>query len=103
MTQKEKDIMKNYADLKIKIKELDLVAKEMNEEVLGIMNKEEMEEVEIDGVGKLSIGSRRTWKYTPALNTMKDQLKDRQQEEEQTGVALYEEKHYLLFKANKYE
>ncbi|MGK3946943.1 hypothetical protein ABK046_52325, partial [Streptomyces caeruleatus] len=64
MTQDQKDVLNNYAEIKKEIKALEAKADLLNPQVLEVMRQQEAEEVTIGEMGKLSLGSRRTWKYS---------------------------------------
>lgn len=101
INQQQKDIINEYARIKSDIKLLEEKADELNPQVLEAMGGNGIEEIEVSGLGKLSLGSRRTWKYTPQTIEEENSLKAAKREEEQTGEASYIEKHYVIFKANK--
>jgi len=98
ITQQQKDTLNKYAELKIAIKDLELQAETLNLEVLDIMETQELGEINLQN-GKLSLGSRRTWKYSPEIKEQEENLKAIKKEAEQTGIgADYVERHYVLFK-----
>jgi hypothetical protein len=104
--EQEKDILQEYAKIKQEIKLLESKAEELNPKVLEVMRGAEVEEIEIGEIGKLSLGSRRTWKYSQKLQEKEKELKAEKKVEEQTGLADYQEKHYVIFKVsgeNNYE
>lgn len=103
MTQEQKDTLNKYAEIKKEIKALEAKADLLNPQVLEVMRKQEAEEVTIGELGKLSIGSRRTWKYSKDIEDSQKYLKEKMKIEEQTGKADYVEKHYVIFTANKGE
>ena len=101
ITQTQKDTLNEYAKIKSEIKILEEKADEYNTQVLEIMQSNELGEVELT-IGKLSLGSRRTWKYGPEIVEKEESLKSEKKIAEQTGVgATYVEKSYVLFKGNK--
>jgi len=103
ITQQQKDTLNVYAKIKGEIKLLESKADELNPLVLEVMQASEVEEIEIDEVGKLSLGSRRTWKYSQEVQDLEKTLKSEKKTEEQTGKADYSEKHYVIFSGNKNE
>ncbi len=100
ITQEEKDKLTQYAELKSEIKILEKKAEELNPAVLEIMEEHKAEEITLY-IGKLSLGSRRTWKYSAEITEMDQGLKNAKKEEEQLGVATYTEKKYVVFKTGK--
>lgn len=96
ITNEQKDILNQYAQLKKDINVLDNKAEGLKEQVLEIMQDNEVGEIAI-GNDKLSIGSRRAWKYTPQVKELKKALDERKKYEEQTGVADYTENFYPIF------
>lgn len=98
ITQEQKDILNEYAAIKKDIKFLEDKADALNPQVLDIMQVNDLGEVAISDIGKLSISSRRTWKYTQKTKELEQALKEEKAFEEQTGKADYSEKHFILFK-----
>lgn len=103
ITQEQKDTLNEYAKIKSEIKLLEVKADELNPKALNIIQESGAKEVQIAELGKLSLASRRTWKYPKVILDMEDSLKAKKKEAEQRGTADYVEKHYLLFKGNKEE
>lgn len=101
ITQEDKDILNQYAQLKLDIKALEEKADELNPEVLAIMETNELGEIVVGEYGKLSLASRRTWKYPKPIKDLEDDLKMQKKEAEQTGAAESVEKSYVIFKGNK--
>lgn len=96
ITQEQKETLKRYADLKKEINVLDNRAEELKGEVLDILQTHELGEINV-GNDKISIGSRRAWKYTPQVKELKKALDERKKYEEQTGEADYTENFYPIF------
>lgn len=96
-----KQILEQYAKIKSEIKLLEEKADELNPQILEMMQAEEVGEIAIGDLGKLTIGSRRTWKYSNEVKELEIKLKEEKKLEEQTGKADYIEKQYILFKGNK--
>ena len=101
MTQEQKDTLNKYAELKKEIKRLETISDEINPEVIEIMRKNEVEEITINDLGKLSLGSRRTWVYPKEIKEKEEELKKDKKQSEQLGTADYVEKHYVVFTINK--
>lgn len=101
MNQQQKDTLNKYAELKKDIKLLEKQAEELNQEVLDILETEEVEEVSLS-IGKITLASRRTWKYSPEITQKEEDLKNEQKTAQQTGIgATYTEKSYVVFKQDK--
>lgn len=98
MNEENKKKLEIYARLKQEIKALEEKADTLNPEVLEIMRTVGVEEVAIGDMGKITLGSRRTWKYSEKLQEAEKHLKSEKKIEEQTGLADYVEKHYVIFK-----
>lgn len=106
INQENKDVLNEYAKIKSEIKLLEAKADELNPRVLEVMQTLEVEEIAIGELGKVSLGSRRTWKYTTETLNLKKSFEEAKKFEEQTGKADYTEKHYVIFKSlneNDYE
>lgn len=100
LTIQQKNTIDEYAEVKSKIKELEAKADLLNPEVLEIMRTKDVEEIVLE-TGKLTLGARRTWKYSSDIQSAEKFLKEKKKIEEQTGKADYEEKKYLIFKGNR--
>lgn len=100
MKEEHKKKLEIYARLKQEIKALEEKAETLNSEVLEIMKSIDVEEVSIGDLGKLTLGERRTWKYSADVENAKKYLDDKKKEEERTGKADYTLKHYVIFKTN---
>lgn len=98
ISQEQKDTLNEYAKIKAEIKLLEGKADELNPKVLEVMQLQDVEELTLGDVGKLILGSRRTWKYTKATSDLEKRVKEQKKIEEQTGKADYTEKHYVIFK-----
>lgn len=101
ITQQQKDKLNEYAQIKKDIKVLEEKAELLNPEILELMQENEVEEIAIGDMGKLSMSSRRNWKYTDKVKALDEALKNQKKLEEQTGQADYTEKKYIVFKSNK--
>lgn len=101
ITPEQKDILNDYAEIKKDIKLLELKADELNPQVLEIMRVSDVEEISLDNVGKLTIGERRTWKYSLDVENADKLLKKKKKIEEQTGKADCIIKHHVIFKELK--
>jgi len=90
-----------YEEIKLKIKEL--------EQEAAILAEVIVEEVPADTElalkqGTLSLASRSKWTYSPALTSLEKDVKVRQKDEQQRGVAVEEKgKPYLIYRTNKDE
>lgn len=101
LKQEQKDILNHYAEIKANIKHLETQAELLNPKVLEIMALNEVEEISLEDKGKLTLGSRRKWEYTPETKALEKDLKSAKKEEEQTGLASYSELKYVIFKGLK--
>lgn len=101
LKQEDKDLLNQYAKIKLEIKALEAKAEELNPEILDIMQIHNLGEIEVSDQGKLSLGSRRTWKYPKLIKDLEDDLKAKKKEAEQTGQADSTEKFYVIFKGSK--
>ena len=92
-----KEIFKNYADIKNQIKELTEQAKQIEISVVEEMQKEEVEEVKSD-FGTFFFTKRKTWKYPKAITEAENNIKIAKKEAEENGDATFEEKQSLTFR-----
>ena len=93
-----KENYKNYADVKNQIKELENKAKEIEVIILDEMKSQEIDSVKSD-FGTFSLTKRKTWKYTDEVLKLSDVVKQQKEKEETEGIATFEEKVGLLFRA----
>ena len=98
LKEQDKEKLKKYSELKIKAKELESEIDELNKEVLEIMILEAVEEIQVSDLGKLILGSRRTWQYTKEVEKEEKALKELKKLQERTGAATYTEKFFPIFK-----
>lgn len=99
LKESDKELLQSYAQIKSEIKLLEAKAERLNPLVLDLMKTTDVEEISLGDIGKLSLGARRTWKYSEKTIGMEKELKTIKKTEEQTGLADYSEKHYVIFKA----
>lgn len=93
-----KKLLENYIELQGQISALEEAKETMRVEILNMMRSEDLEEVKMaDGSGTFSIDKRKKWKYTPAVESLAKELKAKQTEEQQTGVAIPEISENLRF------
>lgn len=96
----DKELFLLYAEYKNQIKELEEKVKELQPQVMGMMQLADTERVETE-VGTFSLSLRKTWKYTDEVESLKEQLDGAKATEEATGAATYTEKPSLMFTATK--
>ncbi len=99
--QTDKDLLESYATIKLEIKRLEEKADFLNPQILELMQENEIGEINIGDLGKLSIGSRRSYKYSQNVKEADAKLKELKKTEEQTGEATYTENFYPIFKGAK--
>ena len=102
ISQEKKDILNKYAQYKSEIKTLEETAEELKVQVLEIMQESGVEEIELP-TGKLTLASRRSWKYGPEVISKEKELKELKAKEEQLGIADYTENFYPVYKEAKEE
>lgn len=96
INQQQKDILNKWAAIKKDINVLEKQAEELKEEVGNILISEEVGEVSI-GDDKISLSSRRTWKYPEEITEREKTLKADKKTAEQLGTAKYTEKFFPMF------
>lgn len=92
------ELFNQYAELKLKIKELEEEVEILAPQVLEEMG--ENEEVSSD-FGTFVRANRRKWTYPEVLVEFEADVKAKKKQAEQVGDATYEEVPYLVFKSNK--
>lgn len=51
--------------------------------------------------GYISIGQRKNWTFSPAVQDIKDDLKKLEAEEKKSGIATYDVSEYIMYKKTK--
>lgn len=103
MTQEKKDILNDYAKIKLEIKLLEEKAELLNAQALEIIQEAGVEEIEVGDLGKLLIGKRRKWTFPKDVEDWRKDLKEKEKEAQQRGTATYIENAYIIFSKNKEE
>ena len=94
-----KELFKNYADIKNQIKELTVKAKEMEGVVTEEMNKNNVEEVKSD-FGTFFFKTLKKWAYSEEVRDKEVEVKELKKKEEETNIAKFEESKSLSFRTN---
>jgi len=93
-----KDLLKQYADLKVLIADAESKLDTLKPQVLETIG--EAEEVQTD-FGTFSITKRRSWTYPQDITNKEKELKADQKKAQQLGTAEYTEAPVLVFKVIK--
>lgn len=93
----KKELFREYATIKNKIKLLTEEAKSIETEVKGEMIKEDVEQVKSD-FGTFSIVSRKSWTYSPKVIELEASLKKIKEVEVEEGVATSKISTSLMFR-----
>jgi hypothetical protein len=92
----EQELLNTFAQIKKQINVLEKQAEEYKPSVLEILDTYELGELEI-GNDSITIGSRRTWKYSAELQAEEKAVKAKQKEEQRLKIADYKENRYPIF------
>lgn len=96
------DRLRQYASLKKQIALLEAEAELMRETVLADVKDFVLENdgnyPEVPGVGKFNVKTSKVWQYSEGYKVAEESLKRMKKEEQQTGLATYEEKEILEFR-----
>jgi hypothetical protein len=93
-----KELFKRYSEIKNQIKALETEADEINEKVTTEMEADQVDKVESD-FGSFYFTVRKTWKYSPKVDEMTEELKAQKKAEETDGTAVPTESKSLTFKS----
>lgn len=93
-----KELFKNYADIKNQIKDLTAKSKEIEKLVSEEMVKGDVEEVKSD-FGTFYFTARKTWDYPSYVREAETKFKDEKKKSEENGDAKFEEKKSLTFRS----
>lgn len=93
------DIFKQYAETRKEVERLKEV-----EESLRVLVLQEMQERKVikqeSEYGKFTIGSRKSWEYSPKVEALEEKVKLAKYKEQEKNIAKCKESHYLVFKTN---
>lgn len=93
-------LYKDYAEVKFQIKLLEEQKNLLQKDILEDLHKDGVDKFEGE-IGKFTICSKKSWKYSKKITKLEDDLKIKKTEEQEKGIAKVEESEYLLFKANE--
>lgn len=95
--------LKQFAELKARIKVLEDEAEVLKPQVLAAMEEQKLDQAEITGIGMLSLASLKKWTYPEALVRAEEDLKTEKKTAEQTGDATFTESRFIKFTVLKRE
>lgn len=93
-----KELLKQYADVRKQIEELEEIKEKLGGEIAAGMQEQAADKIESD-FGQFYFTTRKTWKYSPAVDEAVNELKAVKKEEEEKGIATFTESKSLTFKA----
>lgn len=88
---------KEYADVKFQIKLLETKVEELKTTLLEEIKKTGEDKVENE-YGKFTIGRRNNWTYSPKLTTLGNEVKSKQIDEQEKGIAKVKVTEFISFK-----
>lgn len=99
MTPEQKALFTEYAELKFFIKEMEEKCNELKPQLITLIPRD----ATIDtGTGTFTLSSRKVWHYSDETESMEHELKEKQKEEQQTGVAeAVEGEPFIIYKEKK--
>lgn len=86
-----------YAILQTRIKEMSKEADELKKDLIEGIKETGQKTIKKD-YGKFTLAVKKNWKYSPAVDAKKEEIKILQVEEQERGVAELKETEYLTFK-----
>lgn len=95
-----KQLLRKYRDVKRKKKALEEQESELKDQILKEMEKEGAKKIENE-YGTFTVATSAKWKYSEAVEKLKEKMKLEQVKEQQKGVAEKEEVPYLVFTSPK--
>ncbi len=96
----EKTLLKKYVSIRAKREAIEKEENAIREEILLEMQKNKLEKVE-SSFGNFTVGSRKTWSYSPKVTNLEEKVKVAKFKEQERGIAKASETNYLLFKGIK--
>jgi hypothetical protein len=94
----KKDALQQYAELKIQIAHLEKQAEALKPKVLTVVEKSGGEDTPL---GRFTLSSRKTWKYSEKVTKLVEKVKVAQVEEQEKGIAECTISNSLVFNAAK--
>ena len=95
----EKELLKRYATIKDKMRQLQDEELFLKEQILSDLKKNKLAKVE-SNFGNFTICTRYNWEYTDKVTTLEEKIKLAKLKEQEKGIAKATETNYLLFKPN---
>jgi hypothetical protein len=100
MTEAEKNMLKAYAELQTKIKELSAEAEELKPVVLQVVKNElqgDETALSMRGYGKFTVCRSSKWTYSLETSTLISHVEELKKEEKAKGIANSEDNEYVRF------
>ena len=91
-----KELLKKYANLKIKEKEIAGLISELAPLILSEFQSQGLDKVD-SPFGKFVKEVRKTWKFSHNVDRLLEELEGQKSTEKATGIAKFEEKSFLKF------
>lgn len=88
---------KDYADIKVQIKYLEAKADEIKENMIKELLTMPDNRVENE-YGRFAIGRRNNWTYSPKLESLKADVKSKEIDEQEKGIAKVKVTEFITFK-----
>jgi hypothetical protein len=99
LTEAEKETLKKFAHVKVKVRELNGELEDLKPSVQAILTDIHAEDTPVETEdGVLSLRPRRVWTYSEELEAQMKQIKQQQVMEEATGRASFETRYDVYFK-----
>jgi len=97
----QKETLELYASLKAQISELEAQVDELKPQIVEYMLLSEAEKIELKGFGNFTLEKRRTWTFSPEVESMRADIKEAEGKEKAEGKASYNEVPVLKYNASK--
>lgn len=96
----DKKTLARYAELKVSIQTMDDELGLLKDEIVAGMREVGADKLDAD-YGTFSLAVKKTWKYSPVVESLGEQLDITKKQEQADGTAECEENKYLVFKAKR--
>lgn len=93
-----KELLKEYADVRKQIEELEEIKEKLGGEIAAGMEEQAADKIESD-FGQFYFTTRKTWKYSSAVDELNIKVKEAKKTEEEKGIATFTESKSLTFKS----
>ncbi len=94
----DEEVLKAYAQTQYKIGQLKIELDELGKQIVAGLKELDAKNMKVPKLGTFTLVARKNWAYSPAVVEIESKLKTAKKDEQESGVASFEETEYLKFK-----